>query len=90
VNNKEFISELINRTGYDEADVLHYTRTVIDAMTETLEAGNSVNVPAFGCFETKKKLERIVVNPATQQRMLVPPKLVLAFHPAVTLKDELK
>jgi DNA-binding protein HU-beta/integration host factor subunit alpha len=49
-----------------------------------------VLVPNFGVFETKKKMERVMVNPATGQRMLVPPKLVLSFKPNQTWKDKLK
>jgi DNA-binding protein HU-beta/integration host factor subunit alpha len=47
-------------------------------------------VPNFGTFEPKKKLERVIVNPASGQRMLVPPKLVLGFKPNQTWKDKLK
>lgn len=38
----------------------------------------------------KKRLERIVVNPGTKQRMLVPPKLVLGFKPIASLKEKVK
>lgn len=41
-------------------------------------------------FDVKKKMERIMVNPATQQRMLVPPKLVLGFKAVPKLKDIIK
>ena len=33
-------------------------------------------------------MERIVVNPNTKQRMLVPPKLVMSFKPSNLLKDK--
>ncbi|EXY65380.1 HU family DNA-binding protein, partial [Bacteroides fragilis] len=44
----------------------------------------------FGTFEVKKKAERIVINPVTKLRLLVPPKLVLAFKPSPILKDKFK
>ena len=34
--------------------------------------------------------ERISINPASKQRMLVPPKLVLSYKPSNTLKDKFK
>ena len=52
--------------------------------------GESVSVAGFGSFEVKKRLERIMVNPSTGQRMIVPPKLVLNFKPAASIKEELK
>jgi nucleoid DNA-binding protein len=36
----------------------------------------------------KKKLERVLVNPSTKQRMLVPPKMVVGFKPNSGLKDK--
>lgn len=49
-----------------------------------------MSIPKFGTFEVKKRLERIVVNPGTKQRMLVPPKLVLGFKPIASLKEKVK
>ena len=44
----------------------------------------------FGTFEVKKRLERVMVNPSTGLRMLVPPKLVLNFKPAATIKGHVR
>jgi DNA-binding protein HU len=55
-----------------------------------LQDGNNIVIQGFGTFEVKKKLERISINPATQQRMLIPPKLVLTYKPSVTLKEKFK
>ncbi len=90
MNNKEFIAELAERMGYTAKDTQRLTTTLIDAMADAFQEDNAVLVPNFGLFETKKKLERIMVNPSTGQRMLVPPKLVLNFKPNQTWKDKLK
>ena len=90
MNNKEFISELSERMGYQPKDTQKLVDNIINAMGDAFGEGNGVVVPNFGAFETKKKLERIMVNPSTGQRMLVPPKLVLTFKPNQTWKDKLK
>lgn len=59
-------------------------------MTRQLEEENVISVQGFGTFEVKKKAERIAVSPTTKQRMLVPPKLVLAYKPSTLLKDKFK
>jgi DNA-binding protein HU-beta/integration host factor subunit alpha len=59
-------------------------------MGDSFQEGNSVAVQNFGSFEVKKKMERIMVNPTTGQRMLVPPKLTLNFKISPTWKGELK
>jgi DNA-binding protein HU-beta/integration host factor subunit alpha len=90
MNNKEFIAELAERTGYSVKDTQKLAGNLIDAMGDTFQEDNSILVPNFGLFETKKKMERVIVNPGTGQRMLVPPKLVLNFKPNQTWKDKLK
>jgi DNA-binding protein HU-beta/integration host factor subunit alpha len=90
MNNKEFIAELAERTGYTAKDTQKLATNLINAMADTFQEDNAVLVPNFGVFETKKKMERIMVNPASGQRMLVPPKLVLNFKPNQTLKEKLK
>ena len=90
MNNKEFIAELAERTGYSPKDTQKLASNLIDAMGDAFQEDNSIMVSNFGVFETKKKMERIMVNPATGQRMLVPPKLVLGFKPNQTWKDKLK
>ena len=90
MNNKEFIAELAERTGYSTKDTQKLASNLIDAMGDAFQEDNSILIPNFGVCETKKKMERIMVNPATGQRMLVPPKLVLSFKPNQTWKDKLK
>ena len=64
--------------------------SLLSSMTQELEEGNVIAVQGFGSFEVKKKAERISINPASKQRMLVPPKLVLSYRPSNTLKDKFK
>ena len=90
MNNKEYISSLADQAGYTQSDTQKMVRTIIEAMSQHLEDGDSVQFSNFGTFEVKKRLERIVINPSTQQRMLVPPKLVLNFKPVSAIKEDLK
>lgn len=90
MNNKEFISELSHKLGYTNKDTSQLVSSVIGVMTQELQDGNNIAIQGFGTFEVKKKLERISINPATQQRMLIPPKLVLTYKPSVTLKEKFK
>ncbi len=90
MNNKEFITELSQRSGYSQENTQRLVRTVIEAMASQFDEGENIVVPSFGTFELKKRMERIVVNPASGQRMMVPPKIVLAFKPASAVKEYLK
>ena len=90
MNNKEFTSELAERLGYTIKDTSELINSFLASMTQELEEGNMIAVQGFGSFEVKKKAERISINPASKQRMLVPPKLVLSYRPSNTLKDKFK
>lgn len=90
MNNREFIIELAQRTGYKAAATQKMASTLIDALGDAFQEGASVDIDGFGTFEVKKKVERIMVNPSTQQRILVPPKLVLGFRPDAEWRDEIR
>ena len=90
MNNKEFTSELSERLRYTIKDTSELIGSLLSSMTQELEEGNVIAVQGFGSFEVKKKAERISINPASKQRMLVPPKLVLSYRPSNTLKDKFK
>ena len=82
MNNKEFTSELAERLGYTIKDTSELMNSLLSSMTQELEEGNVIAIQGFGSFEVKKKAERISINPASKQRMLVPPyyRIDLAIH----------
>ena len=90
MNNKEFISELSRRLSYNNKETTKLVSSVLSVMTQELQEGKIIANQGFGTFEVKKKMERISVNPSTQQRMLIPPKLVLTYKPSITLKEKFK
>lgn len=88
MNNKDFVSELSRRLGYSQKDSSALLSALVAEISGQLEEDRIVSLSEFGNFEVRKKLERVVINPATQQRMLVPPRLVVAFKPSAQLKDK--
>ena len=80
MNNKEFILALSKRTGLKTDETQNRVRTVVSSVIENLCEGENVTFSNLGTFEVKKRLERIMVNPGTGQKMLVPPKLVVNFR----------
>lgn len=90
MNNKEFMIELSSRMGTELKDTQNLMIGLIKELVLQMQEGNSVSIQGFGTFEVKKKMERIVVNPTTKQRMLIPPKLVAGFRPSNILKEKIK
>ena len=79
MNNKEYIAELSRHTGFSQDDTQRMVRCVVEGMSQKFDEGIGVSISSFGVFEIKKRMERIVVNPSSGQRMLVPPKIVVTF-----------
>jgi len=89
MNNKEFVALMAEKNGTSLKDTSSLLSGLVAEMGNQFEDGATISLTGFGTFEVKKKLERVVVNPSTKQRMLVPPKLVLTFKPSSVLKDKL-
>lgn len=90
MNNKEFIAELAQRLDLTQKTAAYMTGAIVEDMTESWKNGVTVMVGNFGSFEIRKKMERVLINPSTHQRMLVPPKLTLSFKPSNILKDKVQ
>ena len=90
MNNKEFIATLSQKTGKSKDETQKMVNAVISAMADTFDGGDNVTIANFGTFEPKKRMERIFVNPSNGKRMLVPPKIVLAFKAAAQVRDNIK
>lgn len=90
MTNKEFIAQLAEKAEMSASETQKLVRTAFNAITDELEEGESVTYNGLGTFEVRKRLERIMKNPTTGKRMLVPPKLVVNFKPYSALKEILK
>ena len=92
MTNKEFISQIAKQTGYkvDDVHVQRIVRTTFSSIADELVEGETANVTGLGTFEVRKRMERVIKNPSTGQKMLVPPKLVVNFKPYGSLKEMLK
>ena len=90
MNNKELIAELARKLDLPKEKVSVLLETTAQTMTGELGKGNSVNMQGFGIFESRRKEERVSVNPRTKTRTLIPPKQVLVFKPSNSLKDKAK
>ncbi|MDY4402107.1 MAG: HU family DNA-binding protein [Prevotella sp.] len=90
MNNKEYIAELSRHTGFSQDDTQRMVRCVVECMSQKFDEGVGISIANFGIFEIKKRMERIVVNPSNGQRMLVPPKIVVAFKAETSVRKSVK
>ena len=90
MTNQELIAALAKRLSWTQRQTSEVLEATVSIINSNLEENTSVNIQGFGLFETKKKAERISVNPVSKQRFLVPPKITLSFRPGQTIKENLK
>ena len=90
MDNKQLLDTIAKRMGRNNTDVVKLMDAWVTIVKERCGELDSIAIPGFGTFESKKKLERIVVNPGSGKRMLVPPKIVLSFKPSALLKSKIK
>jgi len=81
MNNKELITALSQKTGIKTSETQSMVLTAVKAVIEKMCDAEPVNISGLGTFDVRKRNERIIVNPGTGKKNLVPPKLVATFKP---------
>ncbi len=90
MNNKEFQAEIATKLKISQKQSALLLKGYVDTLVNFFEDNDELPLLSLGTFEIKQKEQRIIVNPSTKKRMLVPPKLVLNFKPSQGLKNKSK
>ena len=90
MNNKEFQSELARRLDISQKRSAELINGYVDNLVQLLAEADELPFFSIGNLEIKQKEQRIIVNPTTKKRMLVPPKLTLNFKPSASFKSKYK
>ena len=88
MNNKELIQELSKKISLPQKQIGSILDAYTSVLLDKLQEEQQVSFVDLGSFEVRKKEQRILINPGTKQRMLVPPKLVVAFKPLLSIKKK--
>jgi len=86
---KEFIGLVSNESGLSKKETEHLLTTMNAIVRENLMDGKAIQLQGLGAFEIKERKERVIVQPRTGERSVVPSKNQLVFRPVATIKDEL-
>ena len=83
----DLVALIAEKGGYTKTEANKALRTVIDAISQSLEKGEKVSLVGFGTFEVRDRAAKKSINPATKQPIEVPAKKVPAFKAGRALKD---
>ena len=87
MNKAELVTAVAKKTGLSKKEVEQAVNATFDAITETLVAGEKVQLVGFGAFEVKERGARVGRNPQTKEEIEIPATRVAAFKVGKALKD---
>lgn len=87
---KDIVMKVSNDTNVTQIDVKKVVQKTLDAVVESLERGETVELRNFGVFKVKNRRGRIGRNPRTGDEVRVPEKKVVVFKPGLVLKQRVK
>lgn len=90
MDTKALLDKITEKTGIDASVAESLLDSLLKITGDECSDMNSIAIPGFGSFESKKRQERVAVHPSTGKRMLIPPKITLSFRPSALLKQKVK
>ncbi len=84
MNKSEFIKSISEKAGLSQKDTVAVYDALVATVTETLKAGDKIQLVGFGTFELKDVPAKEGVNPQTGAKVAIPAskKPVLKFGKA--------
>ncbi len=87
MNKAELISAVSEKTGLSKKNSEEAINATFDTISESLEAGEKVQLVGFGVFDVKERAARIGRNPKTKEEIEIPASRVPTFKAGKALKD---
>ncbi len=89
MNKQELVAAVSARCGLSKKDTEAMINATLDTITNTLRAGEKVQLMGFGTFDVKERAARTGHNPKTKEPIEIPAATVVAFKAGKNLKDSL-
>lgn len=87
MNKPDLVRHVAEETGTTRAAAEAAVNAMLNGISRSLEKGDSVRLPGFGVFETRRRPARTGRNPRTGGIVQIAASTVPAFKAGKTLKD---
>ncbi len=87
MNKKDLVRAIANKCGITLKEAGEALDGFIGAVTDSLKAGESVQISGFGSFEVKEKPARDGINPKTGEKIKIAASKAPAFKFGKAYKD---
>ncbi|MCX6234934.1 MAG: integration host factor subunit beta [Bacteroidetes bacterium] len=86
----EIVAEIANKTGIEKVAVQATVETFMEAVKNSLAAGENVYLRGFGSFIIKKRAKKTGRNISKNTTIIIPAHNIPAFKPAKTFVNGVK
>lgn len=83
----DLIAAVATKLESSKKDSEKAVTAVLEAVTEALASGESVQLVGFGTFEVKERAERKGINPRTKEEITIPSSKLPSFKAGKALKE---
>ena len=90
MNKTELIDAIAAKAGLTKKDAKAALEATLESITESLKAGDQVQLIGFGTFKVNERKARTGRNPKTLETIQIPASKVPAFVSGKALKDAVK
>ncbi|MBN2000590.1 HU family DNA-binding protein [candidate division KSB1 bacterium] len=90
MNTTEIVKELAVRQQLTQKEARSRLDSTFAVFKRIFGKSDGFALPGFGSFRVRKRNKRKSFNPQKRQFMQLPPKTILSFRPAATLKKKMK
>jgi len=91
VTKQEFVDKVASKSGLNRRDATRAVDAFLDAVTDALKAGDTVNFTGFGKFSTQHRAARMGVNPRQPgEKVQIPAATVPKFTAGSSLKQAVR
>ncbi len=87
MNKAELSSAIVAKTGMTKKDAEKAVNAVVEVISDSLKAGEKVQIVGFGSFEVKERPARTARNPRTGEEIKIDASKAPVFKPGKALKD---
>ncbi len=84
----ELVTAISEKSGLTKKDSEKALSGVIEAISESLANGESVQLVGFGTFEVRERKARTGINPRTKKKIQIAATTVPAFKAGKALKEK--
>lgn len=89
MDNKTFIEILSKNLDISTDTVAGMIENLAEVVGQCGADMDAISISNFGVFEPRKRQERIALHPASGKKLLVPPRISLAFKTSPALKQRI-